>query len=145
MSLTNLKVHNYALPFDTIYEIVNPPVRPKFSTENQKYWYRIQDNNANASNKMYTGADGSYQNRLKYRRNWAGDNAELFKFVQKSPENQNECYIYSKLDETTRISINPATSNLIQVFNNPASDTWKLFSSKDPKGILYSGCKYYRC
>lgn len=134
-NFSNLMVHNYALPYNAVSEIANPPVRPKFSTENQKFWYRIQDNNTGYSNKMFTGTDGSYTNRLKYRRNWANENAELFKFVQKSPDNQEECYIYSRLDETTRISVNPATANLIQIFNNPANDTWKIFPSKDPKAF----------
>ena len=140
-NFSNLMVHNYALPYNVVYEIVNPPVRPKYSTENQKYWYRIQDNNTGNSNKMFTGADGSYTNRLKYRRTWGGDNAELFKFVQNSPDNQEECYMYSKLDETIRISVNPATANLIQVFNNPANDTWKIFPSKDPHAFCIQAVK----
>ncbi|MHB9055408.1 MAG: hypothetical protein ACYC2P_04545, partial [Paludibacteraceae bacterium] len=93
--------------------------------------YRIHDNNA-GQNKMYVVNDGSYTNRLKYRSAWSNSNSELFKFVKKTTGNEDNVYIYSKSDETTRISINPATANLIQVFNNPANDTWKIYPSKDP-------------
>ncbi len=127
---TALQVLNYAQPFDVL-KVTEPPVRPKFSTASETYWYRMYDNNT-VSNKMYTGNDGSYSKRLKYSRIWSNTDAELFKFVQKTSGNQEECYIYSHLDETSRISVNPAAANLIQVFNNPANDTWKIYPSKDP-------------
>lgn len=129
-AIANLQVLNYALPFDAL-KIVEPLVRPQFSTGRTAYWYRIHDNNP-GQNKMYVVNEGSYTNRLKYRSTWSNTDSELFKFVQKTTENEDDAYIYSKLDETTRISVNPVTANLIQVFNNPANDTWKIYPSKDP-------------
>lgn len=132
-TFSNLKVLNYALAFNDL-KIVPPPVKPEFSTDKVEFWYRLRDNQGN-QNKMYVVNDGSYTNRLKYRSTWSGGDDELFKFVEKTDGNKDEYYIYSKKDPSTRVSVNPAEANVIQVFSNTANDTWKIYPSKDPNAF----------